>query len=483
MGEILACLFTPALIARVASGPLMGTSVGIVGVCLLMYPLMELLPGGGVYEVISIAVRFVGGFFAGITEVVVFAAQVAVFPDRLGTVSAIAESVLNGAIAFSPFLGSVLYASGGFKIAFLVPGALILASAVPTLFSPQVTKEVEERGVRWRTVLDPWVLFPLWHLACCQILLFYFVPLLSIYAEEEFGKDVVWVGTALLLNTAFICVCSPVWGILMDKYSPYHVVIVSCVFLPVVYIFLGPLPLLSWPAPSPTQMLVALSLIGCFVPAGCTPALLLILDVYKIRYGEIPVSVTNALVSLYCASYYVGIFIGTTGSGFLAEVLGFRWSVSAVGLAFVGQAVLCGLFCWRVGVMRQAKRAADTVVYENKQAEGVEGELEGVEGEVCVEIRDGKGKLVLTKREEVPTGHDPDKECKENLEIGNLTMEEVDAEENDNEKIETEIESETRSKVAKSDGFIDDATSEVAKSDGFLDDETAENVNNDPAAK
>ena len=53
-----------------------------------------------------------------------FAALVAIYPHRVATVTALAETVLNGALAVGPFVGGILYATGGFKLAFFVPGTL-----------------------------------------------------------------------------------------------------------------------------------------------------------------------------------------------------------------------------------------------------------------------------------------------------------------------------------------------------------------------
>ena len=56
------------------------------------------------------------GICGGIISVTSFAALVAIYPERVATVTALAETVLNGALAVGPFMGSVLYAVGGFQL-------------------------------------------------------------------------------------------------------------------------------------------------------------------------------------------------------------------------------------------------------------------------------------------------------------------------------------------------------------------------------
>lgn len=60
------------------------------------------------------------GICGGIISVTSFAALVAIYPSRVATVTALAETVLNGALAVGPFLGSVLYALGGFRFVYFV---------------------------------------------------------------------------------------------------------------------------------------------------------------------------------------------------------------------------------------------------------------------------------------------------------------------------------------------------------------------------
>ena len=45
-----------------------------------------------------------------------------------------------------------------------------------------------------------------------QILLNYHIPILSPYVERVFDENVVWAGTALLINSGSICLSAPFLG-------------------------------------------------------------------------------------------------------------------------------------------------------------------------------------------------------------------------------------------------------------------------------
>ena len=227
------------------------------------------------------------------------------------------------------------------------------------------------------------------------------MPLLAIYVEHAFGEDVVWAGTVLLVNTMFICISSPVWGYIMDKYNPYIILQASCIFLPLSYLFVGPAPFLGIAA-SKLQLMAALSCLGVAVPMGCISALPVMYDVYPARHGgELPSWIRNQLVSLYCASYPLGIFIGSTLSGFIAPYLSFGWSTGAVALAYIAQSVLCLGYLWRVQLMKEKKISRRDVVFANKEAEAAAGGeggnvgIGGDEGDVETGGEVGQGEVVI----------------------------------------------------------------------------------------
>ena len=356
LGLTLACIvLAPIVIGKLSTRMVLSTSFASIGISIILYSLVHFMQNMTVYTIFSLVFRFASGAFSGIINATIFGSYVAIYPKYVATVTAIGEAVLNAALAIGPFLGGVLYDRGGFIPASVVPGALIFLCAIPACFLPNLNsserKHETEKVLGWTSVLDPWVLFPLWNIACAQILNSYHMPLLAPYVEETFNADVVWSGTALLVTKAVICFYSPLLGMLMDKlkYGPYKMMIVSSVSLPLVYVLVGPLPFLSFVSPSKIQLILSVAFLGLVVPMGCISAMPIMFQVYKSRNHDVlPEKVTNLLVSFYCAAYPVGIFIGTAVSGFIEPYASFGWSTGTVGLIHIAQSLLCIAYCLKV---------------------------------------------------------------------------------------------------------------------------------------
>ena len=345
----------PILLSKFSTRVLLSATAICTGSCTMLFSLLDLVNKSGVFKALALLGRILIGFIGGCLNVFIFAALVAIYPERVGVVTAIGEAVLNGAVACAPFIGAILYSSGGFKPAFIVPGAIAFASAFPTIVIPNLRRESNEdekdsvsAGKLWN-LFDPWLLFPLWHLACSQILNVYHMPLLPLYAEEAFGADVVWSGTAQLVGSAAVCVSSPLLGMLIDRFGPYKMLLASCFSIPLVYICIGPLPLLSFISQSKAQLMISLAFLGIAIPMACIAALPVMFDVYRSKnQGDLPTWASNSLVSLYCAAYPLGLTIGSTVSGFIAPYASFGWSTGVLGLMLIAESLLCTGYCVRL---------------------------------------------------------------------------------------------------------------------------------------
>ena len=362
------------LLAKFTTPVVMSLSAACLGLCTLLFALLDIVHDLTVFKVLAVLDRLLIGMLGGCINTTIFSSLLAIYPDKVGVVTSIGEAVLNGAVACAPFIGAVLYSSSGFKLAFIVPGALVMVSSVPAICFPNfskkehkedeevslsteevevnlATEEVEVNLVteNWSSFLDPWLLFPLWHLAFSQILMTYHMPLLSVHAEHTFGADVIWSGSVQLVSTAVVCISSPLLGMLTDRFGPCKMMLASCVSLPLVYVCVGPLPLLSFLSPSRTQLITALAFLGLAVPMACISALPVMFNVYRAaHHGHLPTWAVNSLVSLYCAAFPAGIFIGTLVSGFIAPYASFGWSTGILGLIFIAESIVCTIYCFKV---------------------------------------------------------------------------------------------------------------------------------------
>jgi len=67
------------------------------------------------YIVLSCIFRVVAGIAIGLVSVPSFGVLTKMIPTRVAFVTALAEAALNGAQAFGPFMGSLLYDAGGYR--------------------------------------------------------------------------------------------------------------------------------------------------------------------------------------------------------------------------------------------------------------------------------------------------------------------------------------------------------------------------------
>ena len=354
LGVVIACLITPSLMSTYPTKVLLPGAAIALGVSTIMFAQLDRIQEPMLYQIVGTAGRLVSGGIAGVLEVTSFAAIIAVYPEKIATVTAIGEGVLNAGLAFGPFLGSIFYWFGGFKKTFLIMGAIFSAASIPAAFCPVLNtpdttdNETKSSKSNWSSILDPWLLFPFFHLTAVQVLNTYHYPIIAIYVQDVFGEDVVWTGTALLVNDVFICLSSPLMGMLIDKYGPYRAMLLSSILVPLSYMLIGPLPLLFFIPPSKAQLLVALSILGCVIPMGCIPAIPIAFDVYRSKHKHIPQWASDTLVSIYCSSFPLGGFIGSTMAGFMDCYFDFRWSTGTAALAFLVHSFICCLYCYKV---------------------------------------------------------------------------------------------------------------------------------------
>lgn len=308
-----------------------------------------------------VILRLIQGANGGVIDVIAFAITAKIYPNNIALTTSIIETSLNLAVAFSPFLGGVFYSAAGFYLSFVVTaGAVTLVLIGSIFFVTNVDTRRDSQGgaSMWGVLKEVLVWFPAWHSAASMILFNFYIPILSPYVQGAFGADTTFAGFALLINTAGICVTAPFLGHAMDKFNPYVFFGLSAILLPVCYWFLGPAPFLTGLiAPSRVQLVVALAFIGVIVPLGCYPGLLIMFDLYTVKFGGIPQAVKNYITSIYCASFPLGGFIGSAISGIIAERLNFSLSTTYISFAFFIETIFTAVWCFLVWRLKQkAKR-------------------------------------------------------------------------------------------------------------------------------
>eukprot|EP00116_Pleurobrachia_bachei_P001338 sb/3461600/ len=335
-------------------------SMILLSVTLLSAGMLHFISSTAAYKFLALAVTMTIGISSGVVEVTGFFTLTSLFPHQISFATAIGELSINMAMAIGPYLGSHLYTKFGFLFAFIIPGVVVLLSIFAASRVPQVTNICRKRDISikdlFQAVVNPWILFPAWHCAACQTLFHFPTPLLSLYVEEQFGKGVVWSGSIMFAATACLGLAAPIWGRIIDRFSPFPIMIFSCFSIPLVYIFVGPCPPME---PSRAQLFLALCIFGIILPSGCLPALSAMREAYRIQHKKgrnLSPQVSSCLVAVYCASHPLGGFLGYTSSGFLAKYLTFPQATSLLAGLFLLETGACVIYI--VAFKGLKKRAA-----------------------------------------------------------------------------------------------------------------------------
>ena len=366
----------PFLMSRFRTSHVLSGNAFCYGIVVASFAITDLVDDKTVFTLLSVAIRIVLGILGGSMNTTVFVILLSIYPNSVGVSTAIAETVLNGSLASAPFIGALLYSHIGYKGAAIAPATVVFLSGIPAMFIPvnlqhestnedAITIRNDEEPLEWSTKKEkiseeatdddkktntslwtPMLLFPIWHLFTAQVLMTYHMPIIPLYAETTFGADVVWSGTALMTDTAVLCAVSPILGVLVDKYCPYIMLVASTVCLPLAYIFIGPLPLLTFISPSKLQLVIALGFLGLAVPMACIPVLAILFDQYRRKnQGELPQHVINSLISLYTGAFGAGVTVGSVVSGFIAPYASFGWSTGSLGLLYIAESLACVIYC------------------------------------------------------------------------------------------------------------------------------------------
>ena len=390
-GTIVGQMVPPFLMSRFRTSHVLSGNAFCYGIVIASFAITDLVDDKTVFTLLSVAIRSVLGILGGSMNTIVFVILLSIYPNSVGVSTAIAETVLNASTASAPFIGALLYSHIGYKGAAIAPATVVFLSGIPAMFIPvnlqhentnedAITVRNEEEPLEWSakkekiplesseeatdddkktctSLWTPMLLFPIWHLVTAQVLMTYHMPIIPLYAETTFGADVVWSGTALMTDTAVLCAVSPIIGVLVDKYCPYKMFVASAVCLPLAYIFIGPLPLLTFISPSKVQLVIALGFLGLAVPMACIPVLAILFDQYRRKnQGELPQHVINSLISFYAGAFGAGTAMGSIVSGFIAPYASFGWSTGALGLLYMVESVACVIYCLiarRPGVQSQ----------------------------------------------------------------------------------------------------------------------------------
>mmetsp|Transcript_369 Transcript_369/g.631 ORF Transcript_369/g.631 Transcript_369/m.631 type:complete len:503 (-) Transcript_369:269-1777(-) len=305
------------------------------------------------------------------------------FPQSVGEVLGLEESVAGVGYMIGPLLGSVLYNMGGFSLPFVVTGTVYLLALIPFFMRPsrapahhpqlqdsaeedtdgdgdastaarlhiihscadggadaeQEGSEVRRKSTFWLVLTNTGVLTAYSVSTMTGIAIGFFSPNLQDHLREMLGLGVVGVGAMFGLPAATYIFSASLAGKVADKYGTSVVMFWGEVVLVVCYILIGPpSSLASLPMPVLWATQVG-SLVGIGVGISMTviPAMPHMLQ--SMHAAGIPNS-TELSSGLFASSWSLGEFFGLLLGGVLTDAVGFRCAYSIVAGALALLAVV-----------------------------------------------------------------------------------------------------------------------------------------------
>ena len=188
----------------------------------------------------------------------------------------IGEAVVNLALALGPLFGGVHSVARGFIVASVVPFALSLLFSMAHLSFCQTYAAKRRTPMKRRKTGEHFG--PLGALPSLEPHV-HSNPFFLLHASTVPITEV-WSCTINCQSTHNIF--SPIIDLLIDKFmGPCEIIIASSISLPLVYIFVGPLPLPFLVTPSKIQVIILRAFLGLAVAIQCIAALPVMFQVYK----------------------------------------------------------------------------------------------------------------------------------------------------------------------------------------------------------
>ena len=229
----------------------------------------------------------------------------------------VAESCFGIGLMFGPPLGGALYSVGGFYAPFWCCAAIelgIICLAI-YLFGEQTNRQEENkilitkpsRDLGWKKVLQSSpIICSLLALTCTSTSWYWYQASLEPFLQDLFGFDEAKTGLVFMAGASSYTIATPVFGVLIDKgWSELSLIILGNIIITVAYIFLGPIPLLSFLGSSYWFTTISIILQGVGTAAAYLGSLCFMLQ--GLQTSGLPV--TEQAESMVSSIYIIGIVL------------------------------------------------------------------------------------------------------------------------------------------------------------------------------
>ena len=308
----------------------LSTSFGMVGVSITLFGTLGYVEDGRLFLAFSYILRIIEGCGSAGLYTASFSFIVKYFPANSAPMFGLLETFSGLGMVLGPFLGGLLYETGGFTLPFSILGSgLIVACifSICVLPHPQMETEINNynRATMLKALKIPGITFALLTVLFSAMGIGQLTAMLAPYLSLEFGMSVVDIAYIWVPHSIAYGIAAPITGIICQKYPPYIAACSGIILTITLYGLIGPLPFLTIPQ-SKALTVSTLVLIG--IAAGIQNVSGFAAAFQQALMNDFPNGIeTHAMVSgLLTCFFALGFFIGPTIGGLLSESVGFPWS-------------------------------------------------------------------------------------------------------------------------------------------------------------
>ncbi|XP_022102771.1 MFS-type transporter SLC18B1-like isoform X2 [Acanthaster planci] len=315
--------------------------------CCILFGFIDEMPTQTTFTVFCMVLRVVTGIGASASMTASAAIIAYAFPNNVGLASSVNEMVAGVGSMIGPAIGGLLYSAGGFKLPFIVLGAVDLCFIPINYFlMPEHGTKNEKMGSLFQLLRIP----AIWVTMTCvlqgSIAMGFLDPTLSPHLKE-LKLNIDEIGFVFLGFSALYAISAVIFGYLADKTKATRIIMVlgsygGCIS----FLLLGPSPYLNLPFTTP--IVLSSLVIGCSTIAMIVmPSFLDMLNSAK-WYG-IPNDLgLNGMISgLWTGVFSLGSMLGPIIGGSLKQGFGFGKATTLLaGSCIFTMLVLCFFGVW-----------------------------------------------------------------------------------------------------------------------------------------
>lgn len=257
--------------------------------------------------------------------------------------------------SLAPVFGGFLYTVGGFKLPFIIMGLFLLCSIgvlaflLPSETESRTDDDESKKSIAICNFMRPLkipAIFMMGFTTVIGCVLYSFMqPILAPHLRS-LGQNTAQIGLAFFLFTGVNIISALVLGFITDKMKCYRsLLLVGLTTFSTGYLLLGPAPFLTFFSTDDLWLIhFALAFTGFVIAFYFLPLLPEILKVARDKGMPDNEETKAQLSSLYTSMTYLGLFIGPSLGGTLAEHFGFAWALTIAALMGFAQALILLIF-------------------------------------------------------------------------------------------------------------------------------------------